>query len=149
MTITGKWHGCHFKNSTWRTSVKSIQGASPDTNARVYLMGELSGVVSLQIQTKLCTVGIWITNFSLFAFQMPSDSLLFKPQPEYISKRFFDSSHQSRNLSVKQPLTWITNYWWILDENNFAPICWLSILHEHDENVNFKRFSSCSHSKMI
>ena len=68
---------------------------------------------------------IWLTNFYLFAIQMPGNSWLFKPWPEYRTKSCFlshdlnnelkihHSSHQSRksrNLSVKQLMTWIVNY---------------------------------------
>ena len=55
------------------------------------------------------------------------------------------SSHQSRNLSVKQPMTWIANYWFIIQAMSLITnlVCYSS----HDlNNKPFKERTVLDHS---
>ena len=55
---------------------------------------------------------IWITNFHLFAIQMPGNSCYSNHDLNSELKIHY-SIHQSCNLSVKQPVAWIANYYFI------------------------------------
>ena len=53
---------------------------------------------------------IWIMNFYLFAIQMPANSSFSSHNLKSKVKVCY-SSYQSRNLSVKHPMTWIMVIW--------------------------------------
>ena len=62
---------------TWSNLIRNIEQARPSQN--IWQTGKYSGDLNSEL---LNSRNIWITNFYLFAIQIPANSLLFKTWPE-------------------------------------------------------------------
>ena len=61
----------------------------PPNEWRNFPINEGNLFPALEYSGDLNKGNIWIINFHLFTIQMPTNSLLFKPWPEYRTKSFF------------------------------------------------------------